>query len=614
MMRILVAEPLAEAALALLRSRHEVNLAPDLPREAFLAALPDYDALVVRSQVRVDGAAICAGSRLVAIGRAGTGVDNIDLEAATRAGIVVVNAPAGATIAAAEHTLALLLALARHVAGADASLRRGEWKRSAFTGVELSGRTLGIVGLGRIGSAVADRAHGLHMEVAASDPFVSSDAAAQHGVRLCTLDELLAAADVLTLHVPDVANTRRLIGAEQLARMKRTAFLINVSRGSVVDEEALAQALREGRIAGAGLDVYAAEPPNGSAILDAPNTVLTPHLGASTNEAQARAGVEVAEQLLEVLDGRPAPHAVNALALSRQPSRPTSSGRPAMRPGPDDPRADQSTGGPSANSDEQAPPPSRPASLAEPVVAGGPIPAGLTATIVLVRHGESTWVAEGRVQGAADPPLSALGRQQAVLAGARLADPGAAPPLPVPPGRPLGCWHSPLRRAAQTARPISRGWRPALPLHPDPRLREIGQGQWEGLSGIQLADRYRTLRDGWRRDPVHVHAPGGEDLRDVDARARAFAGDLLAQCAHSEDGAPWAIVVAHEGLIRVLLLALLDLPLAAFWRLPLGLAAISVVEIREGRPALRAHNLQSHLAALAATSSMQAASDRGGAL
>lgn len=613
-MRILVAEPLVESALALLSSRHEVNLAPDLSREALLAALPDYDAIVVRSQVRVDGAAISAGPRLMAIGRAGTGADNIDLEAATRAGIVVVDAPAAATIAAAEHTLALLLALARHVAGADASLRPGEWERSSFTGVEPSGRTLGIVGLGRIGSAVADRARGLHMQVTASDPFVSSDAAVQHGVHLCTLDHLLGVADVVSLHVSDAANTRQLIGAEQLARMKRTAFLINASHGSVVDEDALAQALREGRIAGAGLDAYGVEPPDGSAILDAPNTVLTPHLGASTNEAQARAGVEVAEQVLEVLDGRPAPHAVNALALPRQPSRATSIGRPAMRPGPDDPRADQPTGGLSANSDGQGPPPSRPASLAELGVAGGPIPAGLTATIVLVRHGESTWVAEGRVQGAADPPLSALGQQQAALAGARLADPGAAPPLPVPPGRPLGCWHSPLRRAAQTARPISRGWRPALPLHPDPRLREIGQGEWEGLTGIQLGERYRTLRDGWRRDPVHVHAPGGEELRDVDARARAFAGDLLAQCSDSEDGVPWAIVVAHEGLIRVLLLALLDLPLAAFWRLPLGLGAISVVEIRDGRPALQAHNVQSHLAALSAKSSMQAASDRGGAL
>ncbi|MGC8634625.1 MAG: NAD(P)-dependent oxidoreductase [Candidatus Limnocylindrales bacterium] len=613
-MRILVAEPLAMAALSLLRSRHEVDLALDLPHEGLLAALPAYDALVVRSQVRVDSAAIAAGSRLVAIARAGTGVDNIDLDAASRAGIVVVNAPTGATISAAEHTLALLFALARHVAGADASLRRGEWKRSAFTGIELAGKTLGIVGLGRIGTAVADRAGGLRMDVVGSDPFVSPEAAAQHGVRLRTLDELLGTADAVTLHVPDTAATRHLIGADQLARMQPTALLINVSRGSAVDEEALARALREGRIGGAGLDVYAAEPPVGSAILDAPNTVLTPHLGASTREAQARAGLEVAEQLLEVLDGRPALHAVNAPALPRQPSRPASVRQRGLRSVPDSPLPGQAAGAPRADAHVRGLPPSGPSALPEPGVAGSPIPAALTATLVLVRHGESTWVAEGRVQGSADPPLSALGRQQAALAAARLADPRAAPPLPVPPGRPLGCWHSPLRRAAQTAQPISDGWHPALTLHPDPRLREIGQGEWEGLTGLELQDRYQGLRDGWRHDPVHVHAPGGEDLRDVDARARAFTGELLQRCADRQGGVPWAIVVAHEGLLRVLLLALLDLPLAAFWRLPLGLCAISVVEIRDGRPALRAHNLQGHLAALGATSSLHAAADRGGAL
>jgi D-3-phosphoglycerate dehydrogenase / 2-oxoglutarate reductase len=311
-MRILVAEPLAEEGLALLRTQHQVDVRTGLPRAEFLAALPDYDALMVRSQVRVDAEAIAAGSRLAVIGRAGVGVDNVDLDAATRAGIVVVNAPTGNTVAAAEHTLALMFALARRVAAADASVRRGEWRRSAFTGVELRGRTLGIVGLGKIGMAIADRARGLQMEVVGHDPFVSAEAAANHGVTLCPFDELLAIADVVTLHVPVTRTTKGLIGAAQLARMKPTAFLLNVSRGSVVDEDALAAALREGRIAGAGLDVYVTEPPTASPILEAPNTVLTPHLGASTAEAQVRVAVEAAEQVLDVLDGRPALYAVNA--------------------------------------------------------------------------------------------------------------------------------------------------------------------------------------------------------------------------------------------------------------------------------------------------------------
>ncbi len=320
-MRILVAEPLAEEGVALLRAQHQVDVRTGLSRQDFLAALPDYDALLVRSQVSVDAEAIAAGSRLVVVGRAGVGVDNVDLDAATRAGIVVVNAPTGNTVAAAEHTIALMFALARHVPAADASVRRGEWKRSAFTGVELRGRTLGIVGLGKIGMAIADRARGLQMDVIGHDPFVSHDAAANHGVALRSLDDVVAGADVLTLHVPVTRATRGLIGAAQLARMKSTAFLLNVSRGSIVDEAALAEALRAGRLAGAGLDVYASEPPTSSPILDAPNTVLTPHLGASTAEAQVRVAVEAVEQVLDVLGGRPAMYAVNAPLVTPETAR-----------------------------------------------------------------------------------------------------------------------------------------------------------------------------------------------------------------------------------------------------------------------------------------------------
>jgi len=310
--KVLVAEPLAEEGLAPLRERHQVDVRLDLSRDQLLEILPDYEALLVRSQVRVDAEALEAGGRLLVVGRAGVGTDNIDLAAATRAGVTVVNAPTANTIAAAEHTLALLYALARRVPAADASVRRGEWKRGAFMGQELRGRTLGIVGLGRIGLSVADRARAMEMELLGHDPFVTEEAAAQHGVRLVSLDELLARADAVTLHVPLSHATRGLIGQHELDRMKPGAVLVNVARGGVVDEQALAEALRAGRLAGAAVDVFENEPPTGSPLLDAPATVLTPHLGASTEEAQARVAMETVQQVLDVLDGRSARYAVNA--------------------------------------------------------------------------------------------------------------------------------------------------------------------------------------------------------------------------------------------------------------------------------------------------------------
>lgn len=311
-MRVLVAEPLAEEGLSLLREAHTVDVLGSTDRSAFLTALPHYEALLVRSQVAVDAEAIRAGSQLLVVGRAGVGVDNVDLEAATRAGITVVNAPTGNTIAAAEHTLALMYALARNVAAADASVRRGEWQRSRYVGRELRGRTLGIVGLGKIGLTVAQRARAMEMELLGHDPFVTEEIAANHGVTLVPLDELLERADVVTLHVPLTRTTRDLVGAAQLQRMKRDAFLINVSRGGVVDERALSDALHGDRLGGAGIDVFSDEPPRGSPLLGAPRTVLTPHLGASTAEAQTRVAIEAAEQVLDVLAGRPARYAVNA--------------------------------------------------------------------------------------------------------------------------------------------------------------------------------------------------------------------------------------------------------------------------------------------------------------
>jgi D-3-phosphoglycerate dehydrogenase / 2-oxoglutarate reductase len=315
-MRILIAEPLAREGVELLEASHAVDVRPGLSRAELLDALPGYEALVVRSQVQVDAEAIAAGSGLLVIGRAGVGVDNVDLEAATRAGITVVNAPTGNTIAAAEHTIGLLLAVARRIAAADASIRRGEWKRSAFTGVELRGRTLGIVGLGKIGMAVADRARGLEMTLVGHDPMVAAEAAAAHGVTLLGIDQLLARADVLTVHVPGGRGTRGLIGQRELGILPEGAIVLNVARGGIVDEQALSEALASGRLAGAGVDVFTSEPPEGSPLLEAPGAVLTPHLGASTREAQVRVAVEAAQQVLDVLAGRPARYAVNAPLLS----------------------------------------------------------------------------------------------------------------------------------------------------------------------------------------------------------------------------------------------------------------------------------------------------------
>ncbi len=315
-MKVLVVEPLAAEGLELLQLHHEVDEKLGLPREEILAILPQYDALVVRSQVKADAEMIAAGTRLVVIGRAGVGVDNVDLEAATRAGITVVNAPTGNTIAAAELTIALLFGLARKIAAADASMRRGEWKRSRYTGIELRGKTLGIVGLGKIGQAIAVRARGLQMTVIASDPFVTHEQAATLGVELVTFEDVVTRSDAITVHVPKTKSTTGLINAAVIERMKPGVLLLNVARGGVIDEADLAAALRSGRVSGAGIDVYTAEPPTGNPLLEAPNTLLTPHLGASTEEAQVAVAEEVAQQILEVLDGRPARYAVNAPLLT----------------------------------------------------------------------------------------------------------------------------------------------------------------------------------------------------------------------------------------------------------------------------------------------------------
>jgi len=315
--RVLVAEKLAPEGVALLKEEHDLDVRVGLTRDEFLATLPEYDALLVRSGVKVDADAIAAGKRLVVIGRAGVGVDNIDIAAATAAGITVVNAPTGNTIAAAEHTLALLFALARHIPAADASMHAGHWNRASFMGRELVDKTLGVIGLGKIGMAVADRARALGMHLVGFDPYVTVEAARLHGITLMPVAEILTVADAVTVHVPKTKDTANLISTAELATMKPDAYLINVARGGVIDESALAAALEAGTIAGAAVDVYSSEPPpEDHPLRSAPNIILTPHLGASTAEAQTRVAVEAAEQVREVLAGRSARYAVNAPMLT----------------------------------------------------------------------------------------------------------------------------------------------------------------------------------------------------------------------------------------------------------------------------------------------------------
>jgi D-3-phosphoglycerate dehydrogenase len=267
----------------------------------------------VRSETKVTATVLDAAKRLQVVGRAGVGVDNIDVPAATARGVYVVNAPMGNIVAAAEHTLAITLALMRRIVDADRSVRAGQWTRAKFMGRELRGKTLGLIGIGRVGSEVAKRAAAFGMSVIAHDPFATEASARAAGARLVELDELLGAADVISLHVPLTEKTRGLLSADALAKMKRSAVVVNASRGEVLDLDAVARALDQGAIAGAALDVFAPEPlPADAAIRSAGGTVLTPHIAGSTAEAQTNVAVDVVEQILDVLDGRPARYAVNA--------------------------------------------------------------------------------------------------------------------------------------------------------------------------------------------------------------------------------------------------------------------------------------------------------------
>ena len=312
MPKILVSDPVAPEGIELLRSQGEVNVKLRLGPKDLVSIIGEYDALVVRSETKVTAEVIEAGGQLQVIGRAGVGVDNIDLDAATRKGIAVVNAPTGNTIAAAEHTIAMMLALARNIPQANESLRRGEWTRSAFTGVEVRNRILGVIGLGKVGAEVARRAVGLQMQVHAYDPFVSQEHAGYLGAALVPLKQIFEESDFICLHTPLTESTRGLIGEKELSMMKPTVRILNVARGELIDEDALFRAVEDGRIAGAALDVFSQEPPGDSPLLKNGKIIVTPHLGASTEEAQAGVAVEVAEQVIAVLQGQAAPYTINA--------------------------------------------------------------------------------------------------------------------------------------------------------------------------------------------------------------------------------------------------------------------------------------------------------------
>jgi D-3-phosphoglycerate dehydrogenase / 2-oxoglutarate reductase len=308
---VLIAEELSPATVEALGPDFEIRHCDGADRAELLAAITDVDAILVRSATKVDAEALAAAKRLKVVARAGVGLDNVDVKAATQSGVMVVNAPTSNIVSAAELAVALLLAAARHVSPAHAALRNGEWKRSKYTGIELYEKTLGIIGLGRIGVLVAQRLAAFGMSVIAYDPYVQAGRAAQMGVRLVDLDTLLAESDFISVHLPKTPETVGLIGAVELAKAKPSLVIVNAARGGIVDENALYAALKEGRIAAAGVDVYAKEPCTDSPLFELENVVATPHLGASTDEAQEKAGIAVAKSVRLALSGELVPDAVN---------------------------------------------------------------------------------------------------------------------------------------------------------------------------------------------------------------------------------------------------------------------------------------------------------------
>ena len=311
---VLIADHLSEEGINILKaeSRLAVDIKTGLKPAELAAIIGPYEGLVVRSSTKVTVEVIQAAGRLKVIGRAGVGLDNVDVESATKRGIICMNVPGGNTISAAEHTVALMLATARRVSQADRTMHDGKWDRSKFVGTELMGKVLGVVGLGKIGLEVAKRAQAFGMHVVAYDPFLSQERAQQLEVRMASIAEVLEQADFLTVHTPLTAQTRHLISAKELARMKPGAYVLNCARGGIIDEAALYGALKDGKLAGAGLDVFESEPPApDSPLLKLPNVVATPHLGASTEEAQLNVAIDIARQVADALLGRGIRNAVN---------------------------------------------------------------------------------------------------------------------------------------------------------------------------------------------------------------------------------------------------------------------------------------------------------------
>ncbi|MHC1781855.1 MAG: hydroxyacid dehydrogenase [Anaerolineaceae bacterium] len=288
----------------LLREAGKVTSNPKITPEELAALLPEYDALIVRSRTKVKGALLEAGSNLKVVGRAGVGTDNIDVAGAVGKGITVVYSPLAASVAVAEHTLGLMLALARSIPQADASIKAGRWEKNAFIGNELFGKKLGILGIGRIGARVAALAAAFNMKVSAYDPNLDANQITQRGATPMSFDEILSNSDYVTLHLPLTGTTRGMISAPQFQSMKKGARLVSISRGAVIDEAALREALDSGQLAGAGLDVFVDEPPQPGSIAEHPKVISTPHVGAQTHEAQARAGLAIAEEVITVLNGK----------------------------------------------------------------------------------------------------------------------------------------------------------------------------------------------------------------------------------------------------------------------------------------------------------------------
>lgn len=311
-MKVLVADALSAEGVEIMKAVAQVDIKTGLKPEELISIISDYEGLVVRSQTQVTAPVIEAGKKLIVIGRAGVGVDNIDLKAATQRGIVVVNAPTGNTISAAEHAIALMLTMARKIPQANSSLKAGKWERSKFMGTELRGKTLGIIGLGNVGSAVARRARSFEMKLLGYDPFVSQDHARNLQIETVPLEQLFKEADFISLHIPLTAQTKEMIGAPELAMMKSSTRIINTARGGLINEASLAAALEEKKIAGAAIDVFPQEPCTSSVLFGIDNAIVTPHLGASTAEAQVMAASDVAEQIVDIFNGQQPRYAVNS--------------------------------------------------------------------------------------------------------------------------------------------------------------------------------------------------------------------------------------------------------------------------------------------------------------